>query len=103
MSECNHYWQVIDGRHSQCSKCGEIEKSPCREPECVDMQARIKELEGTIGLERIDAHKVKAELSPLRAESRRIREAVQAAIVSYQVDGYINVDALQQALDKQGG
>ena len=43
--ECNHFWRAVDSRRSQCSKCGEIEKSPCREPECVALQARIDELE----------------------------------------------------------
>jgi len=41
MSKCNHFWRAIDSRRSQCSKCKEITKSPCREPECVMKQEEI--------------------------------------------------------------
>lgn len=45
MSDCKHVWAAVDSRRSQCRKCGEIAISPCRERECVAMNARIAELE----------------------------------------------------------
>jgi len=45
MSECSHIWRAVNTRVSQCAKCGETTKSPCREPECAALSARITELE----------------------------------------------------------
>lgn len=48
LSDCFHFWRAVDGRRSQCSKCGEIRRSPCDEPECVALRARVEELERAI-------------------------------------------------------
>lgn len=45
MSDCNHFWRAINSRSSQCSKCGEITRAPCRDIECASLRARVAELE----------------------------------------------------------
>ena len=37
----------------------------------------------------------------LEQQLAELRKAAQTALVSYQVDGYINVDELQQALERR--
>jgi len=92
MSECNHFWRAVDSRRSQCSKCGEITKAPCREPECAKMQEQVAALQAELerarealmrewikNIPKRDQHGIPiAETREERAEARYKREIAAA-------------------------
>ena len=84
---------------SQCTCTTDKEATCIVHPTTRSLKARIAMLEGTIGLERIDAHKLEQQLAELREAGNKIISAIRTGLSQDELEAMEEFETLL----KQGG